>query len=313
MFKHALTREVAYGSLPARRKARAHADFAEWLEHAAGGRQRARAPVAHHYAEAVAPERAELAWPTTRRAQTPCDGERCGGCAAPASSPSGDTSWPTRPRCIGTRSSSSPTRRCAVNSGRRGESEHALVRYRRLREAMERALELRPPRAAAADLYAKLARGLPPVHVEASSAARRRRAVDRVRAGVGPAWLGGPSMAVAAWGHLDPEPAHRRTGGSRARRAAGRANAAGRRDETQAKVATAHGRLEEAATYADRSSPSSPEWPIPTSAPLSAWWPSSRICAWQDPRRATRRRSTRRAHHSPDASSQIHSAASCAR
>ena len=58
-----------------------------------------------------------LPGPTTRRAQTRCAGGRCGGCAAPASSPSGDTSWPTRPRCIATRWSSSPTRPCAVSSG----------------------------------------------------------------------------------------------------------------------------------------------------------------------------------------------------
>ena len=59
IFKHALTREVAYASLPLARRARLHASFAEWVE------QTTDAPaalLAHHYAEAVAPATAGLAW-----------------------------------------------------------------------------------------------------------------------------------------------------------------------------------------------------------------------------------------------------------
>ena len=61
VFKHALTRDVAYGSLPKAERARRHAAYAEWLE-------RVDAPdggagtLAYHYAEAVNPEIAELAW-----------------------------------------------------------------------------------------------------------------------------------------------------------------------------------------------------------------------------------------------------------
>ncbi len=61
VFKHALTREVAYGSLPKVSRARLHAAFARWLE--AGDATDGRAGVlAHHYSEAAAPGIAELAW-----------------------------------------------------------------------------------------------------------------------------------------------------------------------------------------------------------------------------------------------------------
>lgn len=60
--KHALTREVAYTSLPKARRARLHAGFAAWLEHARGGRGETAPLLAHHYAEAVRPEDADLAW-----------------------------------------------------------------------------------------------------------------------------------------------------------------------------------------------------------------------------------------------------------
>ena len=61
VFKHALTRDVAYGSLPRASRARLHAAFARWLE--ADDATDARAGVlAHHYSEAVAPGIAELAW-----------------------------------------------------------------------------------------------------------------------------------------------------------------------------------------------------------------------------------------------------------
>ena len=60
--KHALTREVAYTSLPKARRARLHAGFAAWLEHTGGGRDETAPLLAHHYAEAVRPEDADLAW-----------------------------------------------------------------------------------------------------------------------------------------------------------------------------------------------------------------------------------------------------------
>jgi class 3 adenylate cyclase len=61
-FKHQLTREVAYASLPKAKRARLHAAFAAWLESFGEGRDEHASFLAHHYAEAVRPEGADLAW-----------------------------------------------------------------------------------------------------------------------------------------------------------------------------------------------------------------------------------------------------------
>jgi class 3 adenylate cyclase len=63
VFKHALTREVAYSSLTKARRARLHARFAEWIERFGAGREEHTPLLAHHYAEAVRPEDADVAWP----------------------------------------------------------------------------------------------------------------------------------------------------------------------------------------------------------------------------------------------------------
>jgi hypothetical protein len=62
VFKHALTQEVAYASLPKTRRAELHATFARWLEQHAADDEHA-ALLAHHFAEAVRPEHVDLAWP----------------------------------------------------------------------------------------------------------------------------------------------------------------------------------------------------------------------------------------------------------
>jgi class 3 adenylate cyclase len=62
VIKHALTREVAYESLPRARRAPMHARLAAWLERREPGRDDLAPLLAHHYAEAVRPEDADLAW-----------------------------------------------------------------------------------------------------------------------------------------------------------------------------------------------------------------------------------------------------------
>jgi class 3 adenylate cyclase len=62
VFKHALTREVAYGSLTRRERAHLHAGFATWLERRFGARDEHAAALAQHYASAASPEDADLAW-----------------------------------------------------------------------------------------------------------------------------------------------------------------------------------------------------------------------------------------------------------
>jgi class 3 adenylate cyclase/tetratricopeptide (TPR) repeat protein len=60
--KHALTRDVAYESLPKTRRGRLHAAFAGWLERLGGDRDDFAPLLAHHYAAAARPEDADLAW-----------------------------------------------------------------------------------------------------------------------------------------------------------------------------------------------------------------------------------------------------------
>jgi hypothetical protein len=60
--KHAVTREVAYASVPKARRARLHAAFAAWLERVGGGRDEHAPLLAHHYAQAVQPDDVDLAW-----------------------------------------------------------------------------------------------------------------------------------------------------------------------------------------------------------------------------------------------------------
>jgi class 3 adenylate cyclase len=60
---HALTREVAYETLPRASRARLHAAFAAWVEETHEGRDEHAPLLGHHYAEAVRSEHLDLAWP----------------------------------------------------------------------------------------------------------------------------------------------------------------------------------------------------------------------------------------------------------
>jgi class 3 adenylate cyclase/tetratricopeptide (TPR) repeat protein len=62
VIKHALTREVAYGSIPKARRGRLHARFAGWLEGSGGGLDERASLLAYHYSEAARPENADLVW-----------------------------------------------------------------------------------------------------------------------------------------------------------------------------------------------------------------------------------------------------------
>jgi class 3 adenylate cyclase len=61
-FKHAVTREVAYASLPKARRARLHAAFADWVERFGGGRDDYAPVLAHHFSRAALPADADIAW-----------------------------------------------------------------------------------------------------------------------------------------------------------------------------------------------------------------------------------------------------------
>ena len=62
VFKHALTREVAYASITKARRARLHSAFAARLERVGEGGDEHAPLLAHHYAEAVRPQDADLVW-----------------------------------------------------------------------------------------------------------------------------------------------------------------------------------------------------------------------------------------------------------
>jgi class 3 adenylate cyclase len=63
LFKHALTRDVAYASLPKARRARAHAAVADWIENLASDRTDEFAElIAYHFWAAVRGDGADLAW-----------------------------------------------------------------------------------------------------------------------------------------------------------------------------------------------------------------------------------------------------------
>ena len=254
VFKHALTREVAYGALPAAERARAHADFADWLERAAGGDEHASL-LAHHYAEAVAPEQVDFAWADDELRASELR-ERA-------------LRWLSRAAELAfgrfELEDSAGLYRRAVDFEPESEARSELwaaaarasmVRFDTdgFREAMEHALSLELPRPAAARLYAQLGReaSRPYLWKHPPSRAITQEWIERALELAEPG-SEARAVAISAWAQLDP---------------AGRAAAAREGAElaeqlgdpllqldayeTQAKVSSAHGRLDEATDWADR-------------------------------------------------------------
>jgi class 3 adenylate cyclase len=62
VMKHALTREVAYGSIPKARRGRLHAALADWLEQSGVGQDERASLLAYHFSEAAKAEDADLVW-----------------------------------------------------------------------------------------------------------------------------------------------------------------------------------------------------------------------------------------------------------
>jgi class 3 adenylate cyclase len=60
--KHALTREVAYGSIPKARRGRLHASLADWFDQSGIGSDERAPLLAYHYAEAAREDDADLVW-----------------------------------------------------------------------------------------------------------------------------------------------------------------------------------------------------------------------------------------------------------
>ena len=115
--KHALTREVAYESLPTMKRARFHARFAAWLERIGEGRDEDAVLLAHHYAEAVRPDTSTLLGPMPTRSSHACANGPSPGSAAPPISRSVATRSRTVSPFSTAPSSSSPAPRRWSRSG----------------------------------------------------------------------------------------------------------------------------------------------------------------------------------------------------
>ncbi|MFL5944524.1 MAG: AAA family ATPase [Gaiellaceae bacterium] len=152
VFKHALTRDVTYNGLTKARRARLHAGFATWLENVGGE----HAPLlAYHYAEAVRPEDADVAWPN--------DGDELARLRTKA------VTWLTRAAeaamsrydlqdAVGLLERAVPLADDQARLWRRIARVHALnYDGDSLMHAFERALELTDDEGARAETYAELA------------------------------------------------------------------------------------------------------------------------------------------------------------
>ena len=140
--KHALTREVAYESLPKAKRARLHAHCAKWLERASEGRDEHAAMLAHHYAAAADPAEADLAWV----------GEE-------------DALAPIRERAVFW------LRRAAALAVGRYEIEDAVA-------LLERAAELEPDRAAQVEIWSEIGHANALYYNVAAFSAAMRHAIE---------------------------------------------------------------------------------------------------------------------------------------
>ena len=157
VFKHALTREVAYGSLTRRDRARLHAAFAHWLERR-GGRDEDAALLALHYAEAVRPEDADLAWADEPGRHAELQPTAVAWLRRAASLAAGRYEVEEALALLDSALALAADDRERVEILRELGRTH-MLRYdpQSFRSEMERALELGPEPSVAADIYAELA------------------------------------------------------------------------------------------------------------------------------------------------------------
>jgi class 3 adenylate cyclase/tetratricopeptide (TPR) repeat protein len=158
VFKHALTREVAYGSLTTRARALLHAEFAAWLERRGRERDEDAPRLAHHYAEAVRPADADLVWgdETERYAEVRASAVRWLRRAAELAA--GRFEIEDALALLARAFELEPEVRRKIQILQETARVHTL-RYdaQGFRAAMEKALSLEPEPAVAAEIYAQLA------------------------------------------------------------------------------------------------------------------------------------------------------------
>jgi class 3 adenylate cyclase len=158
VFKHQLTREVAYASLPKARRARLHAGFAAWLEHFGSGRDETASMLAHHYAEAARPEDVDLAWAGADEELGQLQARALVWLRRAAELAAGryeiGEALAMLDRAVALADSDRTRIELMCQSARVHESNYEMEAYR---QALEDALALRPEREMAADIYADLA------------------------------------------------------------------------------------------------------------------------------------------------------------
>jgi tetratricopeptide (TPR) repeat protein len=275
VFKHALTREVAYGSLTRRERAHLHAGFASWLEQRGGGRDEHAVLLADHYAEAVRPEDADLAW-----SDEPARYEELGTLAV---------RWLRSAAELATRryeiDDAIALLRRALALEREGSRKIEILREigyvhtlrfdpQGLRRALEEALALAPGKRVEADIYAQLAyyglgrpymwKELPPLELGEQWLARALE-------------LAGPDSPARAWALVaqalsDPvKRVEAATEAAHLGEALGDAGIVIYASEAQGLAATEARRYQEACDWADRAIAHSPKLANPNYEAHQYW------------------------------------------
>ena len=297
-FKHELTRDVAYRSLPTARRARLHASFAEWLERRDAGTGQHAALLAHHYAEAVATESAAAAW-----GHDPSAGAELRESAVRWLVRAGEQA---RDRHEMNDAAALFRQAAALEPDEQAQADlwRAVARASEqafgmdgFRDALEHVIELTPEGPATAQLYSELAwRGSNPA-TWANPPAREtvetwiRRALEQ--GGSDPAVRG---RALVARTNLDPADTAaeaRETLGSPSRTGSGGCSA---RPIASSRIAPAPSvTSKRRAGGRTVSAPCRPRWPTPASAPCGSCTPPWSTCGWGGSRKRTASpRSTKR-------------------
>jgi class 3 adenylate cyclase/tetratricopeptide (TPR) repeat protein len=158
VFKHALTREVAYGSLTTRERALLHAGFANWLERRGRGGDEDASLLAHHYAAAVRPTEVDLVWSGAPDRHAELQARAVRWLRRAAELAAGRFEIEEALALLGRALNLEPDAQSKIQI----LQEIAWVHTHRydaqgFRAALEEALALEPERAVAADIYAQLA------------------------------------------------------------------------------------------------------------------------------------------------------------
>jgi class 3 adenylate cyclase/tetratricopeptide (TPR) repeat protein len=275
VFKHALTRDVAYGSLTRRERAHLHADFASWLERRGGGRDEHAALLAHHYAEAVRPEDRDLTWGSEPERYEALRSLAVRWLRSAAELAVGRNEIGDALALLERALELEPEAQARIDILQQTGQVHTL-RFdpQGFRAAMEEALTLGPERAVAAEIYSQLAhyaRGRPYMWKELPERELGEHWLARAFE------LSEPDSRARAWALLAQalsDPSKRAEAAEEARRlgeALGEARLVVFASEAQSLGATEAGRYQEACEWVDRALEAAPALANPNYASHQYW------------------------------------------